>query len=120
MPLYYMNVHRAFEAAKHIYDLSVICKEPRIMSLFQNELLLSELLSIRLREEQNRLDGIPGIHPEDFVFWGTACSNISIKKAYATMQNQYVLSPADRIELKEAQDKLFFIKDKLEQCAAWK
>jgi len=36
------------------------------------------------------------------------------------MQNQYVLSSADRIGLEEAQAKLFFIKEKIEQCAAWK
>jgi len=38
--------HRAFEASKHIYDLSFICMEPRITALFENDSLLNELLSI--------------------------------------------------------------------------
>lgn len=111
--------HRAFEASKHIYDLAVICIEPRITALFQNEPLLRELLAIRLTEEQQRLDGIPGVLPKDFTFFDKACDNARIKKAYITMQNQYVLSSADRISMEEAQEKLLFIRNQLLRCVSW-
>ena len=112
--------HRAFEASKHIYDLAVILSEKRIIDLFENEELLARLLSIRLTEEQKRLDGISGILPKDFVFFEEACSNPHIKKAYATMQNQYVLVAKERIDLDEAGIKMLQLKNKLEGCTAWR
>lgn len=111
--------HRAFEASKHIYDLSVILNEERMIALFQNEELLAQLLSIRLTEEQKRLDGIPGVLPKDFIFFDEACSNPYIKKAYAIMQNQYVLIAKERIELSKACEKLSILKERLEKCSAW-
>ena len=80
---------------------------------------MAGLLSIRLTEEQNRLDGIPGVLPKDFIFFDEACSNPYIKKAYTTMQNQYVLIAKERIELDEAQTKMFALKNELMKCAAW-
>lgn len=111
--------HRAFEASKHIYDLAVILNEKRISALFDNQELLARLLSIRLTEEQKRLDGIPGVLPKDFVFFDEACKNPYIKKAYTTMQNQYVLATKERIELDEAGAKMLELKNLLLKCTAW-
>lgn len=111
--------HRAFEASKHIYDLAVILTEDRISSLFENQELLERLLTIRLTEEQKRLDGIPGVLPKDFVFFDEACKNPYIKKAYTTMQNQYVLAAKERIELNEAGAKILELKNLLLKCTAW-
>lgn len=111
--------HRAFEASKHIYDLAVILNEKRISALFDNQELLARLLSIRLTEEQKRLDGIPGVLPKDFIFFDEACKNPYIKKAYTTMQNQYVLAAKERIELDEAGVKMLELKNLLLKCTAW-
>lgn len=111
--------HRAFEASKHIYDLAVILTEDRISALFENQELLERLLTIRLTEEQKRLDGIPGVLPKDFVFFDEACKNPYIKKAYTTMQNQYVLAAKERIELNEAGAKILELKNLLLKCTAW-
>ena len=111
--------HRAFEASKHIYDLAVIASEPRIVSLLQDKEQLAKLLTIRLTEEQNRLDGIPSVLPKDFIFFDKACANTHITKAYATMQNQYVFIPDDRISLDEAQYQLHCLQDQLNLNPAW-
>lgn len=111
--------HRAFEASKHIYDLAVILTEDRISALFENQELLERLLTIRLTEEQKRLDGIPGVLPKDFVFFDEACKNPYIKKAYTTMQNQYVLAAKERIDLNEAGAKILELKNLLLKCTAW-
>ncbi len=111
--------HRAFEASKHIYDLAVILEESRIASLFENHELLEKLLSIRLAEEQKRLDGIPGILPKDFIFFDEACKNPLIQKAYNTMQSQYVLTPKDRIGLESVEMKMSELKNSLLKCTAW-
>lgn len=111
--------HRAFEASKHIYDLAVIFDEPRIKSLIENDKLMSQLLSIRLKEEQNRLDGIPGIFPKDFIFFDKACNNSLIKRAYKTMQNQYVFIAKERINIDDAAEKMILIKSRLAKSKSW-
>ena len=72
-----------------------------------------------LTEEQKRLDGIPGVLPKDFIFFDKACANTHITKAYATMQNQYVFIPDDRISLDEAQYQLHCLQDQLNQNQTW-
>jgi len=111
--------HRAFEASKHIYDLAVILDEPRIKALLENDELMTKLLSIRLKEEQNRLDGVPGVLPKDFIFFDVACNNPLIKRAYMTMQNQYVLIAKDRINILDAAEKMIVIKNRLAKCKPW-
>ncbi|MDD2287062.1 MAG: nucleotidyl transferase AbiEii/AbiGii toxin family protein [Paludibacter sp.] len=111
--------HRAFETSKHIYDLAVILDEPRIKALMENEEMMEQLLSIRLKEEQNRLDGVPGILPRDFIFFDEACNNSLIKKAYTTMQNQYVFMAKDRINIDNAAGKMIAIKNRLTKCRPW-
>ncbi len=111
--------HHAFEASKHIYDLAVISHEPRIVSFLQNKEQLTKLLTIRLTEEKNRLDGIPGVLPKDFTLFEKSCADTHIMKAYATMQNQYVFIPDDRIPLDEAQYRLHGLQDQLNQNPAW-
>ena len=111
--------HHAFEASKHIYDLAVISHEPRIVSFLQNKEQLTKLLTIRLTEEKNRLDGIPGVLPKDFTFFEKSCADTHIMKAYATMQSQYVFIPDDRIPLDEAQYRLHGLQDQLNQNPAW-
>jgi len=111
--------HRAFEASKHIYDLAVMLDEPRIKALFENDALMAKLLTIRLTEERNRLDGIPDIIPKNFIFFDKACDNALIKKAYMTMQNQYVLLEKDRIEMPAVTEKMAVLKKRLAKCQPW-
>lgn len=61
--------NRAFEAAKHIYDLAVMSRLPQIQKLVMDEWQLKHLLNIRMVEELDRHDGIPGVMPLEFVFF---------------------------------------------------
>ena len=89
---------RAFEAAKHIYDLAVLADQSKIVKLLSDEAQMEKLLDIRMEEETGRLDGIPGVKPSEFSFFSSAAENEAVKKAYSVMQSQYVLRPMDRIE----------------------
>ncbi|MDD6483427.1 MAG: nucleotidyl transferase AbiEii/AbiGii toxin family protein [Clostridiales bacterium] len=111
--------NRAFEAAKHIYDLSVLEKQQKIISLLKDCEQLEKLLEIRLEEEQNRLDGVRGLLPKDFVFFSQAAENTAVKKAYAIMQNQYVMQECDRIEFTKAIKSLKNIYNRLSKNPAW-
>lgn len=111
--------HRAFEAAKHIYDLTVMLDAPPITALLKNDVLLRRLLEIRLTEEAQRLDGIPGVSPKEFTFFDVAYQNPYIKEAYTIMQNQYVFSATDRISIQLAAQGLHVLKERLIACPAW-
>ncbi|MCR5294906.1 MAG: nucleotidyl transferase AbiEii/AbiGii toxin family protein [Lachnospiraceae bacterium] len=110
---------RAFEAAKHIYDLAVMAGQPKIENLFSDEEQMKKLLDIRMEEETGRLDGIPGVKPSEFSFFSTAAENEAVRKAYSIMQSQYVLRPADRIEYDAAARSLCRIQEKLMDNRAW-
>ena len=57
------------DAAKHIYDLAVLADNERISLLLKDENLLGRILAIRMKEELDRLDGIPGVLPKEFTFF---------------------------------------------------
>ena len=110
---------RAFEAAKHIYDLAVMFRQPKIQRLLSDESQMKSLLDIRMEEEAGRLDGIPGVKPAEFTFFDSAPNDEAVKKAYSIMQAQYVLRPEDRIEYDDAMTALHGIRDRLTQNLTW-
>lgn len=111
--------HRAFEAAKHIYDLAVIYKHKTVSKLLSDTGLMKKLLDIRIAEEINRLDGIPNVLPSDFIFFTNSMNNKDIRKAYEIMQNQYVLRDCDRIDYDKAMDALTDIYKSLLNNTSW-
>lgn len=111
--------NRAFEAAKHIYDLAFMVNQESIIKLLSTNELLKRLLSIRIVEERNRLDGIPDVLPKDFTFFESVAHNSAVKDAYKIMQNQYVLRDVDRIEFDVAISKINKIRILLEENPAW-
>lgn len=111
--------HRAFEAAKHIYDLAVLAEHPQILKLYQDAAQMEYLLSICMEEERERLDGIPNVSPDTFTFFHIVSVNKDVKSAYDVMQNQYVLRDQDRIPFETAVIKLQFIFNELNANRAW-
>lgn len=110
---------KAFEASKHIYDLAVMETHPAILSFLQNEQEMEELIAIRLEEEKNRLDGIPDVMPNEFLFFTRARYDQKIRTAYEIMQSQYVFRNEDRIEFDAAIDRIERLGIKLGQNLAW-
>ena len=104
---------RAFEAAKHIYDLSVMADLDLVKALMSDKSKLSELFDIRIEEEKERLDGIPGVMPQDFTFFDDIASNEPVARAYEIMQNQYVLIDEDRISFAKAVEKMTELKESI-------
>lgn len=111
--------HRAFEAAKHIYDLSVLQDEERINELIIDQDKLHYLLEIRLQEEKERLDGVPGVAPKDFILFSQTGGNSHVRQAYEIMQRQYVFREEDRIPYEIAIDILEKLGRILKKCPAW-
>jgi hypothetical protein len=72
-----------------------------------------------MKEELVRLDGVPGVAPNEFIFFTQAGNNADVRKAYEIMQNQYVLRPDDRIDFHTASSVLDHIQEKLLDNPAW-
>ena len=111
--------HRAFDTAKHIYDLAVLSTNSRIKDLLCNEAQMERLLRILMTEELERRDGIPGVAPKDFLFFTTATGNSKVKTAYEIMQRQYVLRDSDCIPYSAAMEALANIQEELNKNPAW-
>ena len=111
--------YRAFDAAKHIYDLAVVSDNQKILALLSDTEQMKRLLDIRITEERERLDGIPGVMPSEFTFFTATANNAEVRKAYEIMQNQYVLRDSDRIEYDEALSALAAIEKKIKINTAW-
>ncbi len=111
--------HKAFEAAKHIYDLSILKDNIKIKALYQDEKLMKHLLDIRLEEELNRHDGIPRVLPKDFTFFDNLSANKDVQNAYAKMQQQYVYKDSDRIPFEESVNSMKSIKVALNKNKSW-
>ena len=111
--------HRAFEAAKHIYDLTVLREHKKIVQLLSDKEQMKLLLDIRIMEEKERLDGIPGVKPSEFSFFTDAAANVYVRKAYDIMQNQYVLRDSDRIDYDRAMEALPSIRASLMNNPSW-
>ena len=111
--------HRAFDAAKHIYDLAVMADLPEITRFVDDYSKLSRLLEIRITEEKERLDGVSGVSPSDFVFFVKAATDANVRKAYDIMQNQYVLRDEDKIDFDKAMSKITDIQSRLQKNKAW-
>ena len=77
------------------------------------------LLDIRMREEIERLDGIPNITPSEFTFFTNAADNMNVRNAYIIMQNQYVMRESDKINFEKAMNTLEAIHQKLIANPAW-
>ena len=110
---------KAFEAAKHIYDLSVMSVHPKIKLLLSDSKQMEYLLNIRMQEELERLDGIPKVKPKEFVFFDAVSDNLDVKKAYKVMQKQYVLRETDIIAFEMAIVSLKFLNSALQKNSAW-
>ena len=112
--------HRAFEAAKHIYDLVVLENYPKIVSLLSDLAMMKRLLDIRMEEEKERHDGIPYVAPFQFTFFEKAENDENVRTAYATMQRQYVLREQDQIPFEDAVGSLKRIYHRLLENEAWR
>lgn len=111
--------HRAFEAGKHIYDLAVMASHQNIEALLNDPIKMKSLLDIRMTEEMDRLDGIPGVKPIEFTFMSNSAECDAVRTAYSKMQKQYVLRDQDRIEFDAACECLKELKMKLKKNSAW-
>ncbi len=94
-------------------------KIPSIIELLKDSDALKKLLDIRIKEEFNRLDGIPGVLTSDFIFFNNIRTNKAIEDAYNIMQKQYVLKESDRIAYRNMVSTMEYLYLNLKMNSAW-
>lgn len=93
----------AFDVAKHIYDLMILYKHPKIIDLLTNSHWLKELVSLKREEEAIRKGGIQAdLSIKDFSYTTTLLLDKDFEVEYNRMQDIYVFKDVDKIPLSEA------------------
>ena len=90
---------KGLEASKHLYDLTVMSKLPRIVNLLNDENSLENMIFIQMKEEMNRLGGVPGLMPKYFEVFDRIRDDLKLHDAFRRMENVYVLYDKDRFSV---------------------
>ncbi|MBQ5345028.1 MAG: nucleotidyl transferase AbiEii/AbiGii toxin family protein [Acidaminococcaceae bacterium] len=110
---------RGTDAAKHLYDLMIMYELERIRKFIDNEEQLADMIMIRLKEEQERLGGIPNILPKDFVFFKQLMGNKILEEKFQKMQEIYVLHDEYRVTTEEMIVKILELYDSISKNPSW-
>lgn len=110
---------KGLEASKHLYDLSVMSRLPRIQSFLSDEIALENMIKIQMREEKNRLGGVPDLLPKDFSVFGKIVGNEKLYGAFLRMEDIYVLYEKDRFSVNVMLDSMNRLYDKLCSNRSW-
>lgn len=92
---------KAIEAAKHIYDLSVLEKNERIVKFLSDSKKMKKLLDIQMAEEQERHGGVGGVLPIEFTFFSKIQTTKNIHIGYNSMLERYVFDSKYKFPLKD-------------------
>lgn len=99
---HYYRINKLFDLSKHLYDLSILLKDSRIIELLKSKDKLKELLRIQLTEEENRFGGINDFKSfEDLSFIDGIKNNFILEKNYIQMQDIYIFNKNDFISFSE-------------------
>lgn len=97
---------RGLEASKHLYDITVMTRLPRIQSFLSNEPELGRIIGIRFAEERTRLGGIGGLQPKDFKMFDKIKNNEKLKDEFTKMEEIYVIFDKYKFGFKTVNDSL--------------
>lgn len=91
-----------FDVAKHLYDLTVLLENQTIINSISDKERLSELISLKRKEEENRIGSdLSNKEFSNFEFFDKIKNNKAFESSYSTMQKIYVFNEVDRISLEE-------------------
>ena len=90
-----------------------------IRQFVKDENKMAEMISIRFKEEQARLGGIPGVLPKDFDFFNQLEGNKTLAVEFEKMQRVYVLQDKYRVTTEDMIHKILKIHEELCRNPAW-
>ena len=110
---------KGLEASKHLYDLTVMSSLPRIVDLLGDEDSLEKMISIQMREEMNRLGGVPGLLPKNFEVFDRIQDDFRLHDAFRRTEDIYVLYDNDRFTVDTMLDTMRGLRKSLFLNSSW-
>lgn len=99
---FYYQRQMMFDAAKHLYDLTLMMKTERISALLSMQDELMKMLEYKRREELNRIGSDLAQKPiADFLLFKALESDTKLQGIFAEMQRVYVFNDDDIIPFSE-------------------
>ena len=109
---FYYAREEYFDVAKHIYDITVMMEQERIIALLNDTDELIRMIGFKRQEESRRIGSDLADKPiNEFSFWDTAFNNERFADTFITMQNIYVFNKEDRIALSESEQSIKALKN---------
>lgn len=113
---YYFKRANFSDVAKHIYDITVLLQNDLILRFLSDAESVRKIVGYKRQEEIARLGGVDSsVRIQDFSYFSQLRLESGFAENYERMQNIYVLSPRDRIEL----DVVLKAIENLQQHPAW-
>ena len=113
---HYFLTNKYFDLSKHLYDLSVLLKDDKIIKMLNSKELYSKMINIQIEEENSRFGGISKYSCIDDLSFIDNLDDIIIKKEYETMMNIYVFNSLDYIEYIDIMKDVRYIRKLIRKC----
>ena len=112
---HYYRINKLFDLSKHLYDLSVLLKDERIIDFINSKDRLNELLNIQLTEEESRFGGISDFKSFNDLTFIKGIDNSELERSFNQMQVIYIFSEKDNISFKDVLNNINELFDKLKK-----
>ena len=113
---FYLSQNRMFDAAKHLYDVAVLCNQPKIEDLLSRSDVVSQLIGLVRTENQHRHGaGQTNESILGFDYFQSGWTNAAFESAYFHMQSVYVFSEEYYISIDILMERLLGLRHRFEQ-----
>lgn len=99
---FYYQRNQLFDVSKHLYDLAILLKQPKIQALISNRDDFETMLNYKRLEEQERIGSDLADKPfREFTMFAELISNKKLKQSFEKMQSNYVFNDKDIIKYED-------------------
>ena len=110
---HYYRISKLFDLSKHLYDLSILLKDDRIISFINSKERVKELLKIQLTEEESRFGGVSDFKTFNDLTFMKNIDNSELEKSFNQMQLIYIFNNDDTILFKDVLNNIEKLSNKL-------
>lgn len=110
---HYYRTNKLFDLSKHLYDLSVLMNDERIINFINSKTRINELLEIQLTEETSRFGGITDFKSFSDLSFINNLENKDLEKSFNQMQSIYIFNDTDKVLFKNVVASICILFNKL-------